>query len=187
MSALSDKEIKRLSLENGMIEPFSSGTDGISSGVSSYGYDARLGDKLYLFEKIPVNSDLIIDPKNFDQRAFRELSSQDFFVIPPYGFALGKTFEYFKIPRNVIVICLGKSTYARCGLIVNVTPLEPGWEGFVTLEFSNTTPFPVKIYVNEGICQFIFFQSDHECEVSYDEKFGKYMKQSDIVLPKHKK
>lgn len=191
MSVLSDKEIKRLSLdeEKKMIEPFSLGTDGISSGVSSYGYDARLGNKLYLFEKNSelANDDLVIDPKKFDPRAYKEFVCDDYFVIPPYGFALGKTFEYFRIPRDVIVICLGKSTYARCGLIVNVTPLEPGWEGYVTLEFSNTTPFPVKIYVNEGICQFIFFQSNYACDIAYNEKSGKYMNQMDIVLPKHKK
>lgn len=185
MSALSDKEIKRLAIEEEMISPFSESTKGISSGVSSYGYDARLGSKLYLFAKTELNENLVIDPKNFDPNAFIAIESEDYFVIPPYGFALGKTFEYFKIPRDVIVICLGKSTYARCGLIVNVTPLEPGWEGYVTLEFSNTTPFPVIIYVNEGICQFIFFKSEYECEVSYDEKSGKYMKQKDIVLPKH--
>lgn len=182
MSVLSDKEIKE---RIGMIEPCASATTGISSGVSAYGYDARLGNKLYLFEKSESSNDLVIDPKAFDANAYKIFESESYFMIPPYGFALGKTFEYFKIPRDIIVICLGKSTYARCGLIVNVTPLEPGWEGYVTLEFSNTTPYPVKIYVNEGICQFIFFKADNECEVAYNEKKGKYMHQSDIVLPKH--
>lgn len=183
MSVLSDKEIKA---RIGMIEPCSEATKGISSGVSAYGYDARLGNKLYLFSKNENNHDLVIDPKAFDDKAYTVMESEDHFVIPPYGFALGKTFEYFRIPRDIIVVCVGKSTYARCGLIVNVTPLEPGWEGYVTLEFSNTTPYPVKIYANEGICQFIFFKADNECEVAYNEKAGKYMHQKDIVLPKHK-
>ncbi len=181
MSVLSDKEIRE---RKGMITPFSKASKGISSGVSAYGYDARLGNKLFLFAKNEQNSEVIIDPKSFDERAYTVMESEDYFVIPAYGFALGKTVELFKIPRDIIVICLGKSTYARCGLIVNVTPLEPGWEGYVTLEFSNTTPYPVKIYVNEGICQFIFFKADNECEIAYNEKLGKYMHQKDIVLPK---
>lgn len=182
MSVLSDKEIR----ERKIITPFAEASKGISSGVSAYGYDSKLGNKLYLFSAHKANKDLIIDPKNFDERAYVQMQSDDHFIIPPYGFALGKTAEHFKIPRDILVVCVGKSTYARCGLIVNVTPLEPGWEGYVTLEFSNTTPFPVKLYVNEGICQFIFFKADNECEVAYNEKSGKYMNQQDIVLPKHK-
>lgn len=185
MSILNDKEIRRRAIEEKMISPFSEATKGISSGISSYGYDARLGNKLYLFKKAEKKK-ILLDPKNFDAAAYEEVVSEEYFIIPPYGFALGKTFEYFYIPRDVLVICLGKSTYARCGLIVNVTPLEPGWEGFVTLEFSNTTSYPVKIYANEGICQFIFLLADQECEISYDDKQGKYMHQEDIVLAKHK-
>lgn len=181
MSVLSDKEIRE---RKGMITPFAEASKGISSGVSAYGYDSKLGNKLYLFTRAKNSQDLVIDPKNFNPNAYTVMESETEFVIPPYGFALGKTVEYFKIPRDIIVICLGKSTYARCGLIVNVTPLEPGWEGYVTLEFSNTTPFPVKLYANEGICQFIFFKSDNECEIAYNEKKGKYMHQKDIVLPK---
>ena len=186
MSILSDKEITKLALENEMISNFKISEGGISSGVSSYGYDARLGNKLYLFNRTKINQNSIIDPKDFDIKTYEEQVRDDYFIIGPYGFALGKTYEYFKIPRNIIVVCLGKSTYARCGLIVNVTPLEPTWEGCVTLEFSNTTPFPIKLYVNEGICQFIFFKADNECEIAYKDKSGKYMHQKDIVLAKHK-
>jgi dCTP deaminase len=180
MSVLSDKEIKALNF----IHPFSQASKGISSGVSAYGYDAKLDNKLYIFTKHQKNQEIIIDPKNFDQSAYIILESNSHFIIPPYGFALGKTVEYFKMPRDIISVCVGKSTYARCGLIVNVTPLEPGWEGYVTLEFSNTTPFSIKIYVNEGICQFLFFKAETQCETSYNEKLGKYMHQQDIVLPK---
>ncbi len=180
MTILNDKQIKKLA-EEGMIFPLFETTKGISSGICSYGYDAKLANKLFIFEK---KNDLIIDPKNFDPTCYNEVISDDYFVIPPGGFALGRTVEYFKIPRNILVVCLGKSTYARCGLIVNVTPLEPCWEGYVTLEFSNTTPLPVKLYPNEGICQFIFLKADEECAVSYKDKAGKYMHQKDIVLPK---
>lgn len=181
---LSDKEIRKLIKKNEMINPLSPTTKGISSGISSYGYDAKLGNKLYLFHK-KLKENIIIDPKNFDKSSYEEIKSDDFFIIPPYGFALGKTEEYFKIPEDILVICLGKSTYARCGLIVNVTPLEPGWEGYVTLEFSNTTPYPLKLYVNEGICQFIFLRGEESCEISYKNKNGKYMNQKDIVLAKN--
>jgi len=133
---------------------------------------------------LKIHRDQIIDPKNFDNSVYEEVKSQDHFIIPPHGFALGKTYEYFRIPRDILVLCVGKSTYARCGLIVNVTPLEPGWEGYVTLEFSNTTSHDVKIYANEGICQFIFYKAENECDISYDEKKGKYQKQSDIVVAK---
>lgn len=184
---LSDKEIKRLIKEEQMIDPVESTSKGISSGVSSYGFDSKLGNKLFIFDKV-IDPNLIIDPKTFgkncESNAFETYESEDYFIIPSHGFALGKTKEYFKIPEDILVICLGKSTYARCGLIVNVTPLEPGWEGYVTLEFSNTTPYPVKIYVNEGICQFIFFRASEKCEISYKGKGGKYMFQRDITLPK---
>ena len=172
---LSDKKIKELSLnEQKMIDPFQNGTKGISSGVSSYGYDSKLEKK----------EDLIIDPKKFDASACKEVVSDDYFILPPFGFALGSTVEYFRIPKNVLVTCLGKSTYARCGLFVNVTPLEPEWEGNVTLEFFNATPMPIKLYVNEGICQFIFYESSHECEITYAQKKGKYNKQTGVTLPK---
>lgn len=184
MSVLSDKQIRKRAFENDMISPFAEATKGISAGVSAYGYDARLGNKLYIFKNELSNK--VIDPKNFADGFYEEHISEEEFIIPPHGFALGKTFEYFKIPRDIMVLCVGKSTYARCGLIVNVTPLEPGWEGYVTLEFSNTTNYNVKIYPNEGICQFIFNKADSECEVSYNEKKGKYMNQKDIVTARLK-
>lgn len=185
MSILCDREIKELALTKGMITPFSDGSDGISSGVSSYGYDAKLAGRLYIFSRDDANQDIVLDPKKFDKRSFQEYQSDEHFIIPPYGFALGATVEYFKIPRDILAACMGKSSYARCGLDVLVTPLEPGWEGNVTLEFSNMTPYPVRIHVNEGICQFIFFRAKEQCMTSYDEKKGKYMYQRDIVLPKH--
>lgn len=179
MSILSDHEILELA-KDGMISPVENSLSGvISYGISSYGYDARLSDKLYIFKQF---HETIIDPKKFDKNCYEEFEG-DSFIIPPHGFALGRTLEHFKIPRDILVICLGKSTYARCGLIVNVTPLEPGWEGFVTLEFSNTTPLPIKIYANEGICQFIFLRAENECNVAYNDKKGKYMNQKDITLP----
>lgn len=180
MSLLSDKEIRKLSKEQNMIENFEEHTTGgVSYGLSSYGYDSRLQPKLLVFKQF---HETIIDPKNFDPNCYEELKG-DTFIIPPHGFALGYTFEKFKVPKDVLVICLGKSTYARCGLIVNVTPLEPGWEGYVTLEFSNTTPLPIKIYANEGICQFLFFKGNEQCETTYDQRKGKYMNQKDITLP----
>lgn len=180
MAILSDKEILNRA-KNGMIKPVleHKSKNTISYGISSYGYDATLSPKLYIFKQF---HETIIDPKDFDSNCYEEHKGESF-VIPPHGFALGSTKEYFKIPRDILVICLGKSTYARCGLIVNVTPLEPGWEGFVTLEFSNTTPLPIRIYANEGICQFIFLKASNVCETSYEDRSGKYMNQKDITLP----
>ena len=166
-----------------MIEPFVDGQkrDGvISYGLSSYGYDARVGTDFKIFTN--VNSS-VVDPKNFDQQSFVDRNT-DVCVIPPNSFALARTVEYFRIPRDVLVICVGKSTYARCGIIVNVTPLEPEWEGHVTLEFSNTTPLPARIYANEGACQFLFLQGNEPCEVSYRDKAGKYQGQRGVTLPK---
>lgn len=172
-----------MALERGMIEPFvdAQKRDGvISYGLSSYGYDARVGTDFKIFTN--VNSS-VVDPKNFDQQSFVDRNI-DVCVIPPNSFALARTVEYFRIPRDVLVICVGKSTYARCGIIVNVTPLEPEWEGHVTLEFSNTTPLPAKIYANEGACQFLFLQGDEPCETSYRDKAGKYQGQRGVTLPK---
>jgi len=169
--------------EKGMIEPFvdAQKRDGIISyGLSSYGYDARVGTDFKIFTN--VNSS-VVDPKNFDQQSFVDRNT-DVCIIPPNSFALARTVEYFRIPRDVLVICVGKSTYARCGIIVNVTPLEPEWEGHVTLEFSNTTPLPAKIYANEGACQFLFLQGNEPCEVSYRDKAGKYQGQRGVTLPK---
>ena len=166
-----------------MIEPFEDREvrEGvISYGVSSYGYDIRVADEFRIFTN--VNS-TIVDPKHFDSRSLVEFQGA-VCLIPPNSFALGRSVEYFRIPRNVLTICLGKSTYARCGIIVNVTPFEPEWEGFVTLEISNTTPLPAKIYANEGLCQVLFFESDEECEISYKDKKGKYQAQQGIVLPR---
>lgn len=166
-----------------MIEPFTEcqKRDGIISyGVSSYGYDARVAPEFKIFTN--VNS-AVVDPKNFAEDSFVERNT-DVCIIPPNSFALGRTVEYFRIPRDVLVICLGKSTYARCGIIVNVTPLEPEWEGHVTLEFSNTTPLPAKIYANEGVCQFLFFKGDQICETSYKDRSGKYMGQKGVTLPR---
>ena len=185
MTILSDKWIRNQAQENGMIDPFverqvSSGQ--ISYGVSSYGYDARVAPEFKIFTNV---DNALIDPKNLQESAFVSRSS-DTCILPPNSFALGRTVEYFRIPKDVLVICLGKSTYARCGIIVNVTPLEPGWEGHVTLEFSNTTPLPAKLYANEGICQFLFFKGNEPCEVAYSDREGKYMKQTGITLPKIK-
>ena len=154
----------------------------ISFGTSSYGYDARVAKEFKVFTN--VNSE-IVDPKNFKSTNFVTKTGSEC-IIPPNSFVLESTVEYFKIPKDILVICLGKSTYARCGIIVNVTPLEPGWEGHVTLEFSNTTPLPAKIYSNEGLCQVLFFESDEDCEVSYKDKKGKYQSQVGITLPKLK-
>jgi dCTP deaminase len=180
---LSDHSIRQLVKTAAMITPFveSQKRDGvISYGLSSYGYDARIGDTFKLFTN--VNS-AIVDPKAFDAASFVERKGPHC-IIPPNSFVLGHTIEYFKIPRDILVICLGKSTFARCGLIVNVTPLEPEWEGQVTIEISNTTPLPAKIYANEGICQFVFLQGNEPCETSYRDKAGKYMHQLGTTLPK---
>jgi len=183
MAIKSDRWIRKMALEHDMINPFNDRQvrDGvISFGLSSYGYDLRVADEFKIFTN--VNS-AIVDPKNFDQRSFIDVKGPSV-LIPPNSFALARSVEYFKIPRDVLTVCLGKSTYARCGIIVNVTPFEPEWEGFVTLEISNSTPLPAKIYSNEGLCQILFFQGDEACEVSYKDKSGKYQRQSGIVLPK---
>ncbi len=172
-----------MSLEHGMIEPFVDGQVSkgvVSYGVSSYGYDIRVADEFKVFTNI---NNTVIDPKQFDPRSFVDIKA-DVCIVPPNSFALAHTIEYFRIPRNVLTICLGKSTYARCGIIVNVTPFEPEWEGTVTLEISNTTPLPAKIYANEGIAQVIFFESADVCERSYADKRGKYLKQRGVTLPK---
>ena len=172
-----------MALEHGMIEPFEDRQvrqGVVSYGLSSYGYDIRVADEFKVFTNI---NSTVVDPKNFDARSFVDVKA-DICIIPPNSFALAKTVEYFRIPRNVLTVCVGKSTYARCGLIVNVTPFEPEWEGFVTLEISNTTPLPAKVYANEGISQVLFFESDEECEVSYKDKAGKYQKQQGLTLPR---
>jgi len=169
--------------KKGMIEPFveSQKREGmISYGLSSYGYDARCSPEFKIFTNV---NNAVVDPKDFSPTSFVDRET-DVCIIPPNSFALARTVEYFRIPRDVLVICLGKSTYARCGIIVNVTPLDPEWEGHVTLEFSNTTPLPAKIYANEGVCQFLFFKGDQPCEVSYRDRSGKYMKQTGVTLPK---
>ncbi|KAA3645544.1 MAG: dCTP deaminase [Chloroflexi bacterium] len=178
-----DHWIRKMAQEQGMIEPFvdSQVRDGvISYGVSSYGYDVRVADEFKIFTNV---FSAVVDPKNFDTDSMVDFKG-DVCVIPPNSFALARTVEYFRIPRSVLTVCLGKSTYARCGIIVNVTPFEPEWEGFVTLEISNTTPLPAKIYANEGLAQVLFFEADAECEISYADKKGKYQKQESIVLPK---
>ncbi len=183
MSVMSDKWIRQQARDAGMIEPFverQHRAGNISFGLSSYGYDARVADEFKIFTN--VNS-AIVDPKAFSSDSFVDRKT-DVCVIPPNSFALARTVEYFRIPRDCLVICLGKSTYARCGIIVNVTPLEPGWEGHVTLEFSNTTPLPAKIYANEGACQFLFLQGNEPCETSYADRAGKYMGQLGVTLPK---
>jgi dCTP deaminase len=178
----SDRWIKKMSLEHGMIKPFEERQvrdGGISYGVSSYGYDLRISDEFKIFTNI---NNTIVDPKAFDPRSFVDFQGP-VCIIPPNSFALGRSVEYFKIPRNVITVCVGKSTYARCGIITNVTPFEPEWEGYVTLEISNTTPLPARIYANEGIAQVLFFESDEVCETSYADRKGKYQAQQGIVLP----
>ena len=185
MSIKSDKWIKKMSTNNGMIEPFVDKQikdSSISYGLSSYGYDIRVSDEFKIFTNI---NNSIVDPKKFDSNSFVDFKG-DVCVVPANSFALARSIEYFRIPRNVLTICLGKSTYARCGIIVNVTPFEPEWEGYVTLEISNTTPLPAKIYSNEGLCQVLFFESDEVCEVSYKDKKGKYQSQTGITLPKLK-
>lgn len=186
MSIKSDKWIEKMAKEHGMITPFAGQqireyqTERIVSyGVSSYGYDVRCSSEFKIFTNI---NSAIVDPKNFDANSFVDVHA-DVCIIPPNSFALARTVEYFKIPRNVLTICLGKSTYARCGIIVNVTPLEPEWEGHVTLEFSNTTPLPAKIYANEGVAQMIFLETDDVCAVSYRDRKGKYQGQIGVTLP----
>jgi dCTP deaminase len=185
MSIKSDRWIRRMAREHGMIEPFVDGQvreGAISYGVSSYGYDMRVAPEFRIFTNV---LSVIVDPKHFDARSFVEFDG-DVCIVPPNSFALARSVEYFRIPRNVLTICLGKSTYARCGIITNVTPFEPEWEGHVTLEISNTTPLPAKIYANEGICQVLFFEADDDdiCQTSYADKKGKYQKQTGVTLPK---
>lgn len=187
MTIKSDKWIRQMAETHGMIEPFEAdqvrSLDGhkvISYGTSSYGYDIRCANEFKIFTNI---NSTIVDPKDFNPKNFVEVNA-DYCIIPPNSFALARTVEYFRIPRNVLTVCLGKSTYARCGIIVNVTPFEPEWEGYVTLEFSNTTPLPAKIYANEGVAQVLFFEADEECETSYKDRKGKYMKQTGVTLPK---
>ena len=171
-----------MALEQGMIKPFEERqvrAGGISYGLSSYGYDLRIADEFKIFTNVNCT---VVDPKNFDERSFVTVSSECA-IVPPNSFALARSVEDFKIPRDVLTICVGKSTYARCGIITNVTPFEPEWEGFVTLEISNTTPLPAKIYANEGIAQVLFFQSDEACQTSYADRQGKYQGQQGIVLP----
>ena len=183
MAVMSDRWIRKMAQEQEMIKPFAERQvrEGvISYGISSYGYDLRVADEFKIFTN--ANS-TIVDPKHFDERSFVEFRGP-VCIIPPNSFALARSVEYFKIPRNILTICVGKSTYARCGIIVNVTPLEPEWEGFVTLEISNTAPLPARVYSNEGLCQIVFFNSDQVCEISYKDKKGKYQAQKGIVLPK---
>ena len=183
MAIKADRWIKKMAREHGMIEPFEERqvrAGVVSFGLSSYGYDIRVADEFKVFTNI---NSTVVDPKNFDARSFVDVKA-DVCIIPPNSFALAKTVEYFRIPRNVLTVCVGKSTYARCGLIVNVTPFEPEWEGFVTLEISNTTPLPAKVYANEGISQVLFFESDEDCEVSYADKAGKYQAQQGLTLPR---
>ncbi|HPI62583.1 MAG TPA: dCTP deaminase [Alphaproteobacteria bacterium] len=183
MAIMPDHWIRKMAQEKNMIDPFIDGQKRqgvISYGLSSYGYDARVSEEFKIFTNV---DNALVDPKNFSATSFVERNTE-VCIIPPNSFALARTVEYFKIPRDVLVICLGKSTYARCGIIVNVTPLEPEWEGHVTLEFSNTTPLPAKIYANEGACQFLFLKGDSLCEVSYADRAGKYMKQKGVTLPK---
>ncbi len=188
MSIMSDKWIAKMSMDHQMISPFvdkqikqnEAGEKLISYGNSSYGYDARVSDEFKIFTNI---DSAIVDPKNFCDSSFVDRKTP-VCIIPPNSFALARTVEYFKVPEDVLVVCVGKSTYARCGIIVNVTPLEPGWEGHVTLEFSNTTPLPAKIYAFEGACQFLFFKGNEKCQTSYSNRSGKYMGQTGVTLPK---
>ena len=178
----SDRWIRQMAIEHDMIKPFEERqvrTGVISYGVSSYGYDLRIADEFKIFTNI---NNTLVDPKRFDTRSFVDYQGE-VCIVPPNSFALGRSMEYFKIPRNVLTICVGKSTYARCGIITNVTPFEPEWEGYVTLEISNTTPLPAKIYANEGIAQVLLFESDEACETSYADRQGKYQGQQGIVLP----
>ena len=179
----SDRWIRQMALEHGMIEPFEDRqvrVGVVSYGLSSYGYDIRVADEFKIFTNI---NNTVIDPKQFDPRSFVDVKT-DVCIVPPNSFALARTIEYFRIPRDVLTVCLGKSTYARCGIIVNVTPFEPEWEGTATLEISNTTPLPAKIYANEGVAQVIFFEADEVCETSYKDRGGKYQGQQGVTLPK---
>jgi len=182
MSIKPDRWIREMARKHQMIRPFSAKQvkKGVSYGLSSYGYDIRVADEFKIFTNV---SSSVVDPKKFDNKSFVDIKAKSI-LVPPNSFALARTIEYFKIPRNVLTICLGKSTYARCGIIVNVTPFEPEWEGHATLEISNTTPLPAKIYANEGIAQLLFFESDEECEISYKDKKGKYQGQTLITLPR---
>ena len=183
MSIKSDNWIKKMSQKNNMIEPFVDTNirdNSISYGLSSYGYDIRVTDEFKVFTDV---FNTVVDPKDFNEKSFVTMITDEC-IIPPNSFALARTVEYFRIPKNVITVCLGKSTYARCGIIVNVTPFEPEWEGHVTLEISNTTPLPAKIYANEGIAQVLFFEGDEQCDVTYADKKGKYQKQTGITLPR---
>lgn len=180
---LSDKEIKEYTKKYKMIAPFKSSQvrkGVISYGLSSYGYDFRIADDFKIFTNV---NNAVVDPKNFDPKSFIDFKGNEC-VIPPNSFVLGRSVEYFKIPRDILCVCLGKSTYARCGLVANVTPLEPEWEGYITIEISNTTPLPAKIYANEGICQILFFKGNQVCEISYADRKGKYQKQQKLTLPK---
>ena len=187
MSVCSDRWIRKMSQEHGMIEPFIDGQIRsadhgriISYGLSSYGYDLRVSDEFKVFTNV---HSAMVDPKGFDEKSFVDIKT-DVCVVPPNSFALARSVEYFRIPRNVLTICVGKSTYARCGIIVNVTPFEPEWEGHVTLEISNTTPLPARIYANEGLAQVVFFEANDVCETSYADRGGKYMKQRGITVPR---
>ncbi len=183
MPVMPDHWIREMAKTKGMIEPFTEAQkrEGvISYGVSSYGYDARVSREFKIFTNV---DSAVVDPKDFSNKSFVDRET-DVCVIPPNSFCLARTVEYFRIPRDILVICLGKSTYARCGIIVNVTPLEPEWEGYVTLEFSNTTPLPARIYAGEGACQFLFLKADSICDVSYADRAGKYMKQQGVTLPR---
>ncbi len=183
-----DRWIAEMAVAQGMIDPFSAkqvreterGSKIISYGLSSYGYDMRCGDEFLIFTNLNAT---VVDPKQFDEKSFTRVQS-NYCIIPPNSFALTRSIEYFRIPRDVLTICVGKSTYARCGIIINVTPFEPEWEGYVTLELSNTTPLPAKVYANEGIAQVLFFQSDEPCETSYQDRGGKYQRQLDLTLPR---
>lgn len=183
MAIKADQWIRKMALEHGMIEPFVENQvrgDAISFGVSSYGYDIRVANEFKVFTNV---NNTIVDPKHFDNSSFVDFQGETC-TIPPNSFALARTVERFKIPRSVLAICVGKSTYARCGLIVNVTPLEPEWEGYLTLEISNTTPLPARVYAGEGIAQLLFFESDEACETSYADRKGKYQNQVDVTLPR---
>jgi len=183
MAIKADRWIRKMALEHGMIQPFEEkqqAKDQISYGLSSYGYDVRVADEFKIFTNV---NNAVVDPKDFDEQSFVDFRGDEC-IIPPNSFALAVTKEYFRIPRDVLTVCLGKSTYARCGIIVNVTPLEPEWRGKVTLEISNTTPLPARIYANEGIAQMLFFQSDEVCETSYADRGGKYQRQDGLTLPR---